>query len=108
MGREESKVSALPSKDLLEKYKYLTGEDLEHRPSVLERIKFEYSSLGAVLSDNVQMKTNINKINVKKKQDKNLIHNSQYSFTKLKDIDEFKELSLDSMYKKLNDLKKKN
>ena len=107
LGREEAKVSSLSSKDLLEKYKYLTGEDIEHRPSVLERIKFKYSPLGAVLSDNVQMKTNINKINIKKKQDKNLIHNSQHSFTKFKDIDEFKELSLDSMYKKLNDLKKK-
>ena len=42
------------------------------------------------------------------KKDKNLIYNSQYSFTKFKDIDEFKELSLDSMYKKLNDLKKIN
>ena len=42
------------------------------------------------------------------KKDKNLIYNSQHSFTKFKDIDEFKELSLDSMYKKLNDLKKKD
>ena len=41
------------------------------------------------------------------KKDKNLIYNSQYSFTKFKDIDEFKELSLDSMYKKLNDFKKR-
>ena len=63
--------------------------------------------MGAVLSDNVQKKTNINKVNIKKKQDKNLIYNSQHSFTKFKDIDEFKELSLDSMYKKLNDFKKR-
>ena len=41
------------------------------------------------------------------KKDKNLIYNSQHSFTKFKDIDEFKELSLDSMYKKLNDFKKR-
>ena len=40
-------------------------------------------------------------------KDKNLIYNSQHSFTKFKDIDEFKELSLDSMYKKLNDSKKR-
>ena len=46
-------------------------------------------------------------MNIKKKQDKHLIHNSQHSFTKFKDIDEFKELSLDSMYKKMNDIKKK-
>ena len=33
---------------------------------------------------------------------KNLICNSQHSFKKFEDIDEFKELSLDSMFKKLN------
>ena len=104
--RETAKISALSSKDLLEKYEYLTGEDLGHRPSVLEKTKFEYSPLGAVLADNVKKKTNTNKVNIKKKQDKNLIYNSQHSFTKFKDINEFKELSLDSMYKKLNELKK--
>ena len=107
-GREAAKISALSSKDLLEKYEYLTGEDLGHRPSVLEKIKFEYSPLGAVSADNVKKKTNTNKVNIKKKQDKNLIYNSQHIFTKFKGIDEFKELSLDSMYKKLNDLKKIN
>ena len=92
----------------MEKYEYLTGEDLGHRPSVLEKTKFEYSPLGAVLADNVKKKTNTNKVNIKKKQDKNLIYNSQDGFAKFKDIDEFKQLSLDSMYKKLNDLKNVN
>ena len=46
LGREAAKISALSSKDLLGKYKYLTGEDLGHRPSVLEKTKFEYSQLG--------------------------------------------------------------
>ena len=96
LGREAAKVSASSSKDILEKCKYLTGEDLGHRPSALEKTKFEYSPLGAVLPDNVKKKKNTNKVNIKKKQDKNLIHNSQHSFTKLKDINEFKELSLDS------------
>ena len=54
LGREAVKISALPSKDLLEKYAYLTGEDLGHRPSVLGKTKSEYSPLGAVLSDNVK------------------------------------------------------
>ena len=31
-----------------------------------------------------------------------MIYNSKHSFLKYKDIDEFKELSLDSFYKKLN------
>ena len=36
-----------------------------------------------------------------------LIYNSLHSFTKLKDIYEFKEISLDSMHKKLNHFFKK-
>ena len=80
----------------------MTGEDLGHRPSILEKTKFEYSPLGAVLANNVKKRTNTNKVNIKKKQDKHLIYNSQYSFTKFKDINEFKELLLDCMYKKLN------
>ena len=59
------------------------------------------------MADNVKKKTNTNKVNIKKKQDRNLIYNSQHSFTKFRDIDEFKELSLDSMHKKLNDFQKK-
>ena len=50
LGREAAKTSALSSKDLLEKYEYLTGEDLGHRSSVLEKTKFEYSPLGMSLS----------------------------------------------------------
>ena len=62
--------------------------------------------MGAVLANNAKKKMSANKVNDKKKQDKHLVYNSQNSFTKFKDIDEFKELSLDSMYKKLNDFKK--
>ena len=91
----------------MEKYEYLTGEDLGQRSSMLEKAKFVYSPLGALLDHNVKKKANANKVHIKKKQDKNLIYNSQHSFAKFKDIDEFQELSLDSMYKKLNDLKKK-
>ena len=50
LGREAAKMSALYSKDLVEKYEYLVGEDLGHRPIVLEETKFEYSPLGMILS----------------------------------------------------------
>ena len=70
LGREAAKISALSSKDLLEKYEYLTGEDLGHRPSVLEKTKFEYSPLGVVLADNIKKKTNTNKVNNKKNKTK--------------------------------------
>ena len=97
LSREATKISALSSKYLLEKYEYLTGEDLRHRRNVLEKTKFEYSLLGAFLANNVQEKTNTHKLNIKKKQDKYLIYNWQHSFKKFKDINEFKEFSLDSM-----------
>ena len=64
LGREAAKISALSSKDLLEKYEYLTGEDLGHRPSVFEKTKFEYPPLGSVLADNVKKKKNTNKVNI--------------------------------------------
>ena len=30
----------------LDKYEYLTGEDLEYRPDPIQKAKFEYSPLG--------------------------------------------------------------
>ena len=43
--REASKISALSSNNL-NKYEYLTGEDLDIKPSTIEQAKSEYSPLG--------------------------------------------------------------
>ena len=59
LSREAAKISALLSKNLLDKYKYLTGEDLGYKPNVFEKPKFEYSPLGMALNNNT--KSNINK-----------------------------------------------
>ena len=48
-----------------------------------------------------------NKVNNQNKQNKSLAYNSQYSFVKFKDVSEFKELSLDSMHKKMKNFHKK-
>ena len=40
----------MPSKDLFDKYDYLTGGDLGRKPSVYEKTKFEYSPLVFLLS----------------------------------------------------------
>ena len=45
LDRETAKISALSSKEL-DKYEYLTGEDLGCKPDVIQRAKFEYSPLG--------------------------------------------------------------
>ena len=45
LDRLASKVYAYSSGDLRQ-YKYLTGKDLEYKPSVIKQAKFDYSSLG--------------------------------------------------------------
>ena len=98
MGREAAKISTLSSKDLLEKYEYLTGEDFEHRPIVLEKTKFEYSPLGMSLSKS--FKKDEAKSGNKNEGDFN--YDSNYTFYKLfKGYEEFEEMSLDSKYNRI-------
>ena len=49
LDREAAKISALSSKNL-DKYEYLTGEDLGLKPSTVEKAKFEYSPLGKIFN----------------------------------------------------------
>ena len=44
LDRKAAKISALSSNNL-DKYEYLTGEDLDLKPSTIEQAKFEYSPL---------------------------------------------------------------
>ena len=44
-----AKISALSSNNL-DKYEYLTGEDLGLKPSTIEQTKFEYSPLGKIFN----------------------------------------------------------
>ena len=56
LDREAAKISALSSGEL-ETYEYLTGEYLEYKPKVLEKVKFQYSPLGEALKNNAKTKT---------------------------------------------------
>ena len=49
LDRKATKTSALSSGEL-EKYEYLTGEDLGYKPGVIQKAKFEYSPLGQVFN----------------------------------------------------------
>ena len=49
LDRKAAKISALPSNNL-DKYEYLTGEDLGLKPSTVEQTKFEYSPLGKIFN----------------------------------------------------------
>ena len=133
LDREAAKISALPSNNL-DKYEYLTCEDLGLKPSTVEQAKFEYSPLGKIFNkglskedkkegilkrlENIKDKNDellntfntTNKINKTPKinnQSKILIYSTQYSFAKFRNIYDIKELSFSSMYKKLNDFHKK-
>ena len=47
--RQNAKISALSS-GKLDKYEYITGEDLGYRPDPVQKPKFEYISLGQVFN----------------------------------------------------------
>ena len=49
LDRKATKISALSSNNL-DKYEYLTGEDLGLKPSTIEQAKFEYSPLGKIFN----------------------------------------------------------
>ena len=57
LSREAAKISALPSKNL-DRYEYLTREDLGYVPKIVEKAKFEYFALGMVLTNITKSKTN--------------------------------------------------
>ena len=70
----------------------MTGEDLGHRPSVLEETKFEYSPLGMSLSKSFK-KDNVKNI---AKSESGFDYASNYKFYKFyRMYDEFEEMSLD-------------
>ena len=49
LDRKAAKISALSSGEL-EKYEYLTDEDLGYKADVVQKAKFEYSPLGKVFN----------------------------------------------------------
>ena len=53
LDRKAAKISALSSNNL-DKYEYLTGEDLGLKPSTIEQAKFEYSLLGKVFTKGLE------------------------------------------------------
>ena len=49
LDRKAAKISVLSSNNL-DKYEYLTGEDLGLKPSTIEQARFEYSPLGKIFN----------------------------------------------------------
>ena len=132
LDREAAKISALSSNNL-DKYELLTGEDLGLKPSTIEETKFEYSPLGKIFNKGLSEEDKKERIlkGLKNMKDKNkeiinifsatnkaskngkftksdaLTYNTKYSFLNLKNIDDIKKLSLDSMFNLMKDHHKK-
>ena len=121
------------SSNNLDKYELLTGEDLGLKPSTAEQAKFGYSPLGKIFNkglsedekkeglfkrlENIKDKNEeqINRFSTTNKASKNktnnqskkLIYNGNHSFAELKNIDNIKKLSLDSMFNQMKEYHKK-
>ena len=97
---EAGKRSALSSKNILDKYKYLTGEDLGCTPNLFEKAKFEYAPMGMSLRK--ALKKDEVKSVAKSKSDFN--YESNHTFCKFyKGYDEFIEMSLDYKYNRMKE-----
>ena len=94
LDREAAKIPALSSKNL-DKYEYLTGEDLGLKPSTVEKAKFEYSPLGMSL-----------KKAFKKNEVKSVTKNNKNKNNFTKGYYEFQEMSIDSKYNRMKEFNK--
>ena len=87
----------------MDKYEYLTGEDLGYKTNVFEKAKFEYSPLG--MPHNKAFKKDEVKSVVKGKSDFN--YDSNHAFNRFyKEYDELEEMSLDSKYNRMKEFNK--
>ena len=126
LDEEAAKISALSSNNL-DKYELLTGEGLGLKPSTIEQAKYEYLPLGKIFNKglseddkkegvlkglkNIKDKNEelINTINTTNKatKSKKLIYDVNHSFAKLRNINDIKKLSLDSMFNLMKNYHKK-
>ena len=98
LDREAAKISALSSGEL-EKYEYLTGEDLGYKPIVLGKVKFQYSLLGGAFN-NAFKKDDKNKKVIK--YSNNLVYSSVHSFNKYRLPNFNKISSIDPKFDTIN------
>ena len=125
LDREAAKISASSSNNL-DKHELLIGEDLGLKPSTIEQTKFEYSPLGKIFNkglseydkkeglfkrlENIKEKKEelINTLATNKASKSDAFtYNTNYSFSKLKNIDDIKKLPLDPMINLMKEHHKK-
>ena len=127
LDRKAAKISALSSNNL-DKYEYLTGEDLGLKPNTIKQARFEYSPLGKIFNKELseddnkeglfkrlkniedkneeQLKalSNTNKTSSYTKNESDYNYDNNFAFYKFyRDFQNFKDRSLESKY---NDISK--
>ena len=90
LDRLAAKISAYSSGNL-RKYEYLTGEDLEYKPSVIEKTKCEYSPLGMTMNKAIKSADNARK---PVKYDSGLRYGSYIFVEFMRDAEKFKKTPL--------------
>ena len=109
LDRKAAKISALSSNNL-DKYEYLTGEDLGSKPNTTEQARFEYSPLGKIfnkgLDKNDEKEELFNRLeNIKDKNEEELQaikDQGEKQLKELKHIDKNKKLkAIDEISKKM-------
>ena len=63
INRLNAEISAYSSGDL-DKYEFLTKQDLKYKPDALEKAKFAYSPLGKVFNDGLNKKDKTKKVGI--------------------------------------------
>ena len=98
-----AKISALSSNNL-DKYEYLTGEDLGLKPNNIEQARFEYSPLGKIynkgLDKDDQKEVLFKRLKILEMHKKNLIRDDNNESIYYKPKSEFDDK--DDKYKKAN------
>ena len=122
LDKKAAKISALSSNNL-DKYEYLTGEDLGLKPSTIEQAKFEYSPLGKIFNnrlseddkkegffnrlkniedkneEQLKLLSNTNKTSSYTKNESDYNYDNNFAFDKFYgDFQNFKDRSLESKY----------
>ena len=102
LDRKVAEISALSSNNL-DKYEYLTGEDLGLKPSTIEKAKFEYSPLGKIfnkgLSEDDKKEGLLKKLKNIEDKNKQLLK-IKYKTENIKEVTDFleKHLSLNKSF----------
>ena len=111
LNRKAAKISALSSNNL-DKYEYLTGEDLGLKPSTVEQAKFEYSPLGKIFNKGLDKDNKKEELfkrlqNIKDKNEKQLQATKDQGEKQLKEPKKKELIDKSKMLKVIDEIRRK-